>query len=278
MYSDPQSFVNASITSSFINNGELLDVQNQMQYHWLLLSVRSHISFSCQAMNGIGEAKSAVRVFFSYGAAQYFYTNWPWVLMAACFTVILGLNIYYIRSTYRKQLGQTMLLPIAPGADKFPMREVSYVYDMDIDPDLEIKPSDIEVISIIDQGFFGTVYLARQSGNKGFVVLKAAKEEDNSLEEEIRLMSKISKNDYIIQLVGICYELPCINARPPYPILEYAQYGNLRNFLRTQRNIENDQYFKTPRINIDLKFVFDRLLEIAHGMSYLAKAGILSSF
>ena len=87
-------------------------------------------------------------------------------------------------------------------------------------------------------------------------------------------MAKIPPHPNIVNLIGICYELEEISARPPYPILEYAQYGNLRNFLRNQRNIEDDGFFKAPKINIDLKFVFDRAKEICAGMEYLCQAYI----
>lgn len=79
-----------------------------------------------------------------------------------------------------------------------------------------------------------------------------------------------------LNLMATPAQLPClINSRPPYPVLEYAPFGNLRNFLRSQRDIEDEGAFKTPRINIDLKFVFCRLEEIADGMAYLSKRGVL---
>jgi len=60
-----------------------------------------------------------------------------------------------------------------PGGENFRMREVSYVYDIIVNPELEIRPADIEVLSVIDQGFFGSVYLAKRIADETLVVLKA---------------------------------------------------------------------------------------------------------
>ena len=60
--------------------------------------------------------------------------------------------------------------------------------------------------------------------------------------EEIDLMLQIGNHKNIIKLHGICYylsKLQDIAGPPPYPVLEYAECGNLRTFLRFQRNIGN---------------------------------------
>ena len=51
--------------------------------------------------------------------------------------------------------------------------------------------------------------------------------------------------------------------------------ADLRNFLRAQRDIGEDVYFKTPRITVDLRFVFARLSDVARGMAHLATLNIV---
>ena len=61
---------------------------------------------------------------------------------------------------------------------------------------------------------------------------------------------------------------------PPYPILEYAEYGNLRAFLRHQRNI-GSVIQKVEMICISMKFIVEKAIEIAAGMNYLAEQSVV---
>ena len=115
-------------------------------------------------------------IFFSHPsnrAAEYFYTIWPWVATSSWFLIILVLIFYYSRFVYLSTIKVSPLIPMPPGGENFRMREVSYVYDIIVNPELEIRPADIEVLSVIDQGFFGSVYLAKRIADETLVVLKA---------------------------------------------------------------------------------------------------------
>ena len=76
---------------------------------------------------------------------------------------------------------------------------------------------------------------------------------------------------------GICYKLNSLQdvaGPPPYPILEYAEYGNLRAFLRHQRNI-GSVIQKVEMICISMKFIVEKAIEIAAGMNYLAEQSVV---
>ena len=106
------------------------------------------------------------------------------------------------------------------------------------DPRMEIDGSEIEIFYSIDQGFFGSVYLIKYNGQ--LAALKCSKETTSTMTEEIDLMLQIGNHENIIRLHGICYQLNKLQdvaGPPPYPVLEYAECGNLRTFLRFQRNI-----------------------------------------
>ena len=106
------------------------------------------------------------------------------------------------------------------------------------DPEMEIDESEIEIFYSIDQGFFGSVYLIKYNGQ--LAALKCSKETSSTMTEEIDLMLQIGNHVNIIKLHGVCYQLnklQDIAGPPPYPVLEYAECGNLRTFLRFQRNI-----------------------------------------
>ena len=59
-------------------------------------------------------------------------------------------------------------------------------------------------------------------------------------------------------------------------VKKFAIHGNLRNFLRAQRDItESNDYHVLPKIEINIKFLLQRSLEVARGMSHLAQLNIV---
>lgn len=59
-------------------------------------------------------------------------------------------------------------------------------------------------------------------------------------------------------------------------VRKFAIHGNLRNFLRAQRDItESNDYHDLPKIEINIKFLLQRSLEVARGMSHLAQLNIV---
>lgn len=57
------------------------------------------------------------------------------------------------------------------------------------------------MVEIIDEGFFGSVFLAIFDKKK--CVVKMSKEEEGNLLEEINLMCRISNHGNIVQLIGV---------------------------------------------------------------------------
>ena len=55
---------------------------------------------------------------------------------------------------------------------------------------------------------------------------------------------------------------------PPYPILEYAEFGNLRAFLRFQRNIGQVNH-KLELVCVTLKFIIEKdFIQMTHTVTH----------
>ncbi len=63
-----------------------------------------------------------------------------------------------------------------------------------------------------------------------FEIENATKIEFSDFAKELEIMKNVGKHDNIISLLGCCTK-----SGPLYAIVEYAKFGNLRNYLRTQR-------------------------------------------
>ena len=153
--------------------------------------------------------------------------------------------------------------------------KLEHVRQYDHDPSMEIMEEDVEIYYSIDQGFFGSVYLVKYLNQ--FAALKCSKETSFTMKEEIDLMLKIGNHENIIKLLGICYGLSSlqdVGGPPPYPILEYAEFGNLRAFLRFQRNIGQVNH-KLELVCITLKFIIEKAKEVAEGMHFLSTKNIV---
>ena len=63
------------------------------------------------------------------------------------------------------------------------------------------------MVEIIDEGFFGSVFLALVGEKKRPCVVKMSKEEDGNLLEEINLMARIDDHENIVKLIGVFVDL-----------------------------------------------------------------------
>ena len=97
---------------------------------------------------------------------------WPWILTGFFSLLIFIVNIYCIRLLYEKEVVPSQLVPLPPGEEEFEMLQVFYVYGWAKDSKLEIKPEDIEIVRVIDEGFFGSVHLAKLIKSDEHIVLK----------------------------------------------------------------------------------------------------------
>jgi hypothetical protein len=71
---------------------------------------------------------------------------------------------------------------------------------------------------------------------KSIVAVKMLKENASQAErvnfiKELEIMKNVGKNENILNLLGCCTK----SGGPIYVIIEYARFGNLRNYLRSQR-------------------------------------------
>ena len=89
------------------------------------------------------------------------------------------------------------------------MKKVEFVHFNSIEGVQIINSERIKNLQALDQGFFGSVYLGEliEEDLVRRVVVKSAKNDDVSMEEEIKTMKKINDHDFILELIGVCYNL-----------------------------------------------------------------------
>ena len=106
-------------------------------------------------------------------------------------------------------LKKPLLIPLPPGPEPFPMKKVEFVHFNLIEGVQIINSERIKNLQALDQGFFGSVYLGEliEEDLIRRVVVKSAKNDDVSMEEEIKTMQKINYHDFILELIGVCYNL-----------------------------------------------------------------------
>jgi fibroblast growth factor receptor 2 len=115
---------------------------------------------------------------------------------------------------------------------------------------------------LIDEGAFGRVFIADAFGiikgrYKNMVAVKTLKDNATNLEftnfiKELEIMKNVGRHENIISLLGCCTK-----NGPIYAIVEYAKFGNLRNFLRSQR--PKDYLFSTTISTTDVDCESDSL-------------------
>ena len=76
---------------------------------------------------------------------------------------------------------------------------------------------------------------------------------------EMKLMKEIGHHDNVVSLVGVC-----TLEEPSLLVVEYADFGDLKNFLRTKRATA------TKSAQLDAEDMLRYCVQIANGMEYLA--------
>ncbi|CAH1118933.1 unnamed protein product [Phaedon cochleariae] len=153
------------------------------------------------------------------------------------------------------------------------------------DPKWEFPRSQLAIEQILGEGEFGRVLRAKAlniSGPTGYttVAVKTLKEdaresELNDLLSEYQLLKEVSHPN-VIRLLGVCTE----PGGPIYLIIEYCEYGSLRNHLRKSRrlqyeskkliNTEENDYDEPKTSDITPKDLISFAWQICNGMSYLS--------
>lgn len=152
-------------------------------------------------------------------------------------------------------------------------------YELPIDIEWEIPRSMLSLGKSLGEGAFGKVIRAEaqdlvKSDSVTIVAVKMLKEghtdsEMMDLVSEMEMMKMIGKNINIINLLGCCTQ-----NGPLYVVVEFAPYGNLRDFLRQHRP-SGGYETSTPFDIKDKKTLTEKDLvsfayQVARGMEYLS--------
>ncbi|XP_037920343.1 fibroblast growth factor receptor homolog 1-like isoform X1 [Hermetia illucens] len=152
-------------------------------------------------------------------------------------------------------------------------------YEFPLDSTWEIPRHQLVLGDTLGEGAFGRVVMAEALGIEGhgkstIVAVKMVKEGHTDadmacLVREMEVMKMIGKHKNIINLLGCCSQ-----DGPLYVIVEYAPYGNLKDFLKANKMCqlpddlrcgdEKDQKVLTQKDLISFAY------QVARGMEYLA--------
>ncbi|XP_018565011.1 fibroblast growth factor receptor homolog 1-like isoform X2 [Anoplophora glabripennis] len=151
-------------------------------------------------------------------------------------------------------------------------------YELPMDSDWEIPRDMLCLGKNLGEGAFGKVVKAEavsllKPGSTSIVAVKMLKEghTDNEMMDlvsEMEMMKMIGKHINIINLLGCCTQ-----GGPLYVVVEYAPYGNLRDFLRQHRpssGYEQPLGEKTEKKTLTQKDLVSFAYQVAKGMEYLA--------
>ncbi|KAL3270281.1 hypothetical protein HHI36_009333 [Cryptolaemus montrouzieri] len=162
------------------------------------------------------------------------------------------------------------------------------------DPKWEFPRTQLEIEQTLGEGEFGRVLRAKATninGQSGIstVAVKTLKDdaretELNDLLSEYQLLKEVSHPN-VIRLLGVC----TTPGGPIYMIIEYAELGSLRNYLRRSRNIRISQIAHTPDeqeartshydepkvIQITPKEILSFAWQICNGMAYLSSVKLV---
>jgi len=112
-------------------------------------------------------------------------------------------------------------------------------YEYPCQGEWEFDRENLKILEVLGEGAFGLVNRAeaRDCNGSRMVAVKMLKEGHTDsdvvdLIKEMEIMKRIRQHDNIINLLGVCTQpLGC----PLYVVVEYAKFGNLRNYLISRR-------------------------------------------
>merc|ERR1719193_362700 len=148
---------------------------------------------------------------------------------------------------------------IASGASWHPSADL---YSFTKDPVWELSRDLIHLKEEIGQGAFGLVRKAEGKGESTVVAVKMLKEDHTENEllglvKEVEIMKMVGRHENIVNLLGVCSQ-PL--GQPLLVVLEFAQLGNLREFVQ-KRRLPGELCFKQMLVHST---------QVARGMEYLA--------
>lgn len=147
-------------------------------------------------------------------------------------------------------------------------------YELPLDPDWEFPREHLSLGQTLGEGAFGKVVQAnalglRRPGESAIVAVKMLKEghtdpEMIDLVSEMDMMKVIGRHINIINLLGVCTQ-----DGPLYVIVEYADHGNLRDFLRKRRPTSGYERPNGEKPPLSEKQLISFARQISRGMEYL---------
>ena len=155
-------------------------------------------------------------------------------------------------------------------------------YELPLDPDWEFPRSQLTLGRTLGEGAFGKVVQAdalslRRPGERSVVAVKMLKEGHTDTEmidlvSEMDMMKVIGRHINIINLLGVCTQ-----DGPLFVIVEYAEHGNLRDFLRRHRPSSGSSggyeqpisMHRPPPAAMSEKQLVSFARQVARGMEYL---------
>lgn len=187
----------------------------------------------------------------------------------------------YRRLTIKCLQAEINAIRKSPGSEE--EKHLLQTIDIPPDPMWEINRDNINILDRLDAGFFGQVFRAeltdvyhdfRGRSKPVIAAVKMLKQDAvpkdvSDLFAEIQVLKRVSnpKHKNIINLVGTCTQ-----NGPIFVVLEYAENGNLRDFLRdyrskaiTQTHMKQDLNF----LQLTPGHLNDFATQIAYGMEYL---------
>lgn len=184
---------------------------------------------------------------------------------------------------------RTTVVQSSASNDSSPISE----YEFPMDTNWEFSRQQLKLGETLGEGAFGRVVRAEangltKNGTHNVVAVKMVKEgytdsDMASLVHEMEVMKMIGKHINIINLLGCCSQ-----GGPLHVIVEYARYGNLKDFLKKNRpRSEMDIPFITNQVNmgndnyeedfeegeqkvLTQKDLISFAYQVARGMEYLA--------
>ena len=147
-------------------------------------------------------------------------------------------------------------------------------YELPMDPDWEFPREHLSLGKTLGEGAFGKVLQAeafnlKRPGESHVVAVKMLKEGHTDAEmidlvSEMDMMKVIGRHMNIINLLGVCTQ-----DGPLYVIVEFAEHGNLRDFLRKHRPASGYECAVGEKPPLCEKQLVSFARQIAKGMEYL---------
>jgi len=147
-------------------------------------------------------------------------------------------------------------------------------YELPMDPEWEFPRENLAIGQTLGEGAFGKVLQAealnlKQPGVASITAVKMLKEGHTDTEmidlvSEMDMMKVIGRHMNIINLLGVCTQ-----DGPLYVIVEFAEHGNLRDFLRKHRPASGYERANGEKPPLTEKQLVSFARQIAKGMEYL---------